>query len=89
MVPELEYDLDSIGERLRKQIEDGRNFLIAIVAEGTGMSDYLTRWIGDTLKMGCPPDDSRPYPARWLPHRPGPVDGIQICRRRCGITAPW
>lgn len=51
MVPELEYDLDSIGERLRKQIEDGRNFLIAIVAEGTGMSDYLTRWIGDTLKM--------------------------------------
>lgn len=51
MVPELEYDLDSIGGRLRKQIEDGRNFLIAIVAEGTGMSDYLTRWIGDTLKM--------------------------------------
>ncbi len=51
MVPELEYNLDSIGERLRLQIKEGRNFLIGIVAEGTGMSDYLTRWIGDNLKM--------------------------------------
>jgi len=30
LVPELEYDLDSIGERLRGQIANGRNFLIAI-----------------------------------------------------------
>ena len=51
IVPELEYNLDAIGSRLREQIKDGRNFLIAIAAEGTGMSDYLTRWIGDNLKM--------------------------------------
>jgi 6-phosphofructokinase 1 len=51
LVPELEYDLDTIGERLRKQIEGGRNFLIAIVAEGCNMSDYLTRWIHDSLNM--------------------------------------
>ncbi|MEJ6572780.1 MAG: 6-phosphofructokinase [Akkermansiaceae bacterium] len=51
LVPELEYDLDSIGERLRKQIAEGRKFLIAIVAEGCNMGDYLTRWIGDSLKM--------------------------------------
>lgn len=51
LVPELEYDLDAIGERLRLQIEEGRNFLIAIVAEGCNMSDYLTRWIHDTLKV--------------------------------------
>ena len=51
MVPELEYDLDLIGERLRSQIQDGRNFMIGIVSEGTGMSDYLTRWICDNLNM--------------------------------------
>ena len=51
VVPELEYDLDAIGERLRAQLNDGRNFLIAIVAEGTGMSDYITRWVGDYLNM--------------------------------------
>ena len=51
LVPELEYNLDAIGERLRKQLDEGRNFMIGIVAEGTGMSDYLTRWIGDNLNM--------------------------------------
>ena len=51
IVPELEYDLDAIGERLRSQLDNGRNFIIAIVAEGCNMSDYLTRWINDNLKM--------------------------------------
>jgi len=51
IVPEVEYDFDSLGERLRKEIAEGRNHIIAIVAEGTNMSDYLTRWINDTLKM--------------------------------------
>lgn len=51
LVPELSYDLDSIGERLRKQLDGGRNFLIAIAAEGCNMSDYLTRWIHDSLNM--------------------------------------
>jgi 6-phosphofructokinase 1 len=52
LVPELEYDLDSIGARLRYEIEhENRGYIIAIVAEGTKMSDYLTRWIKDTLDM--------------------------------------
>lgn len=51
LVPELEYDLDSIGNRLRPQLKNGRNFLIAIVAEGCNMGDYLTRWINDTLNI--------------------------------------
>jgi 6-phosphofructokinase 1 len=52
LVPELEYDLDSIGARLRHQIEhENRGYIIAIVAEGTKMSDYLTRWIASTLDM--------------------------------------
>jgi len=51
LVPELEYDLDAIKKRLKKQISDGRNFLIAIVAEGCNMGDTLTQWIHDELKM--------------------------------------
>jgi len=51
LVPEIEYDLDSIAERLRVEIEGGRKNLIAIVAEGVRMGDHLTRWINDSLKM--------------------------------------
>ncbi|WP_411846732.1 6-phosphofructokinase [Roseibacillus persicicus] len=51
LVPEIEYDLDQMGERMRLEKENGRTYLIAIVAEGVKMGDYLTRWIGDTLKM--------------------------------------
>lgn len=51
LVPELEYNLDSIGARLQKERKEGRSYVLAIVAEGTKMSDYLTRWITDSLKM--------------------------------------
>ena len=51
IVPELEYDLDAIGERLRNQLENGRNFVIAIVAEGCNMGETLTTWINDNLNM--------------------------------------
>lgn len=51
LVPEIDYDLESLGERLRGEIEGGRDHIIAIVAEGTNMAEYLTRWIGINLKM--------------------------------------
>lgn len=51
LIPELEYDLEQMQERLRVEKENGRTYLIAIVAEGVKMGDYLTRWIGDTLQM--------------------------------------
>ncbi len=51
LVPEIDYDLDSIAERLRLEIEGGRKNLIAIVAEGVRMGDYLCNWINDSLKM--------------------------------------
>ncbi len=51
IVPELEYDLDSMRNRLRDDLADGRDYLIAVVAEGTKMADYLTRWITETLGM--------------------------------------
>lgn len=51
LVPEIEYDLNSIGKRLKKDLATGREYIIAVVAEGTKMGDYMTRWITDTLQM--------------------------------------
>lgn len=51
IAPEMDYDLDSIGERLREDCAAGRNYIIAIVAEGTNMGEYLTRWIQTNLNM--------------------------------------
>jgi len=51
LVPEIEYDLNAIHDRIRKEVDAGRNYIIAIVAEGTNMGDYMTRWINDTLGM--------------------------------------
>jgi len=51
LVPELPYDLDKIGGRLSEEIKGGRDYILAIVAEGTKMGDYLTRWISDALNV--------------------------------------
>ena len=51
LVPEIEYDLDSMGGRLMAEIKGGRRYVLAIVAEGTKMSEYLTRWINDSIGM--------------------------------------
>ncbi len=51
LVPEIPYDLDSIAERMREEKAHGRNYLLGIVAEGVGMGESLTRWMGDALGM--------------------------------------
>ncbi len=51
IAPELDYDLDSIGERLRVDVEEGRDYIMAVVAEGSNMGEYLTRWIKTNLEM--------------------------------------
>jgi 6-phosphofructokinase 1 len=52
LVPEVAYDLDTIGARLKHQIaHEDRRYVLAIVAEGTKMGDYLTRWINDSIGM--------------------------------------
>lgn len=52
LVPEIEYNLDSLGARLKYEIaRENRRYILAIVAEGTKMADYLTRWINDSIGM--------------------------------------
>jgi len=51
LVPELPYDLDAIGARLLEDQSKGRGYVIAVVAEGTRMSEHLTRWMETSLNM--------------------------------------
>lgn len=51
LVPEMKYDLDAVGERLREERVAGKKYILGIVAEGTGMAEPLTRWMGDVLGM--------------------------------------
>ncbi|MEM1083628.1 MAG: 6-phosphofructokinase [Verrucomicrobiota bacterium] len=52
LTPELPYNLDGIGARLKHEIEhEKRDYVLAIVAEGTKMADYVTRWINDSIGM--------------------------------------
>ena len=34
MIPELEYDLDVIGKRLKKELDNGRKYVVCVVSEG-------------------------------------------------------
>jgi 6-phosphofructokinase 1 len=51
LIPEVPYDLDSIGARLTEEKKNGRSYVLAIVAEGTRMSEHLTRWLTDSMNM--------------------------------------
>ncbi|NPA82128.1 MAG: 6-phosphofructokinase [Epsilonproteobacteria bacterium] len=45
LVPEIEFNLSSIKKRLIKEFKEGRRYLIAIVAEGVGITHYLKEWL--------------------------------------------
>ncbi len=51
LIPEIEYNLDTIGARISADIADGRGYVIAVVAEGTKMAEYITRYINDSIGM--------------------------------------
>ncbi|MGB5867084.1 MAG: 6-phosphofructokinase [Arcobacteraceae bacterium] len=45
IIPELEYDLKSLKKRLKKEIKNGRNYVVCIVAEGTNQTENLVKWL--------------------------------------------
>lgn len=51
IVPEFEYDLEKIYARLKPRMSSGPGYLIAVVAEGTRIAPYLTRWIEERLGL--------------------------------------
>jgi 6-phosphofructokinase 1 len=49
VVPEIEYNLDSITQRLKDRLAVERRSIFAIVAEGVKVGDYMTRMFNETL----------------------------------------
>lgn len=45
LIPELDYDLDSLKERFRREVAAGRHYMLAIVAEGVKIAPQLTQWL--------------------------------------------
>ena len=57
IVPEIPYDLESIYKRLQPVINEEGSCIIAVVAEGTRVAQYLTRWLtvlGHVQRGGSP-----------------------------------
>ena len=51
IVPEIPYDLESIYKRLQPAINEEGSCIIAVVAEGTRVAQYLTRWLTERAGM--------------------------------------
>ncbi len=51
IIPELEYNLDSLALKLRSQIEDGRLYVVCVVAEGTHKTQELVKWLEDEVSI--------------------------------------
>ncbi len=51
IIPEIEYELDSLKLRLEKEIKDGRNYIIAVVSEATKDTQKIKNWIQADLKF--------------------------------------
>ncbi len=45
IIPELEYDLDSLAKKLKDEIEKGRQYVVTIVAEGAHKTEDLVSWL--------------------------------------------
>ena len=49
IIPEMEYDLEKIGKRLKKELKEGRRYIIAIVAEGCKATDKIVKWLEEDI----------------------------------------
>ena len=51
IIPEIQYDLNSLQKRLIQEIDEGRSYILAIVAEGTNDTNKIKQWIQQDLKL--------------------------------------
>ncbi len=51
IIPELDFNLKSLGERLKSQIESGRIYTLCIVSEGSRVTDEIARWVEEDVGM--------------------------------------
>ena len=51
IIPEVPYDLQSIQKRLQKELDEGRSYILAIVAEGCKITQEIVSFIENELHM--------------------------------------
>ena len=51
MIPELDYDLDSLKIKLEKQLKQGRKYMVCVVSEATNQTYNLVHWIEKNLHI--------------------------------------
>lgn len=51
IIPELKYDLKSLEKKLKKELDNGRSYILAIVAEGTKDTQKIKNWLENNLKI--------------------------------------
>jgi 6-phosphofructokinase 1 len=51
IIPEVDFVLPTIEEKLLREIANGRRYVLAIVAEGTKMTDKVAEWLEKRLGM--------------------------------------
>ncbi|MFK5882124.1 MAG: 6-phosphofructokinase [Sulfurospirillum sp.] len=49
VIPEMEYDLNSLCKKLKKQLDEGRKYIVAVVAEGSKKTDFLVKWLEEDV----------------------------------------
>lgn len=45
IIPELPYNLESLGAKLKEEIKNGRMYIVCVVAEGTKLTHTLVDWL--------------------------------------------
>ncbi|WP_456450541.1 6-phosphofructokinase [Hydrogenimonas sp.] len=51
LIPEVDFVLATIEEKLLREISQGRRYVLAIVAEGTKMTDQVAQWLEERIGM--------------------------------------
>jgi len=51
VIPEAEFAYEKQGKRLRKEVESGRNYVLAIVSEGTKQTSEVHKWLQETIGL--------------------------------------
>ncbi len=51
VIPEIGYNLNNLGIRLKREVKEGRNYAVAIVAEGTDATNEIKTWLQNDVGM--------------------------------------
>ncbi|WP_457595919.1 6-phosphofructokinase [Hydrogenimonas sp.] len=51
LIPEVDFVLATIEEKLLREIANGRRYVLAVVAEGTKMTDRVAQWLEEKIGL--------------------------------------